>query len=104
MSHRLNLLTIVGLPPPDLAVPPQPDLRTLYQDFKSGSLADAVEGLKVDVTDGRLKPKDLAAIQLDPGVKLDAVVRIIDGVSATNLLSALLTTIPTRSFDTASAS
>lgn len=102
-------LQATGLPQPDLSHPPNPDLRTLAQDYLSSQLADRVHGVALEqkAQDGSWRgwtARDVADLELEQGVKLDRVVRSIDGISADNLLVVVVDRIAKRTFDTSTAS
>ncbi len=104
-----SFLEATGLPRPDLANPPNPDLRTLAQDYLSSQLAEQVQAVHLEekASDGswrHWRSSDVAALELDKGVKLEKVVRSIDGISAANLLVTTVCRIPKRTFDTSKAS
>lgn len=99
-------LTAAKIPAPNPEKLPQPDLRTVVQDHLSRQLADrlAATTLASKSDDGTVPLEELAKRELQDGVKMKEVVRTLEGVSATNLLSVQVVDVPRRSFDTASAS
>lgn len=104
-----SFLIATGQPSPDLNNPPNPDLRTLAEQYESSRLADAIRVVKVDdkAQDGSWRnwtASDVASVPLAADIKLEKVVRSIDGVSAANLLATIVASVPERRFDTSTAS
>lgn len=104
-----SFLEATGIPPPDPARPPNPDLRTLAQDYLSSQLAKETQTVQLEdkATDGswrHWKGRDVAALQLHESTQLRKVIRTVDGISAANLLTCCVARIPRRTFDTANAS
>jgi hypothetical protein len=98
-----SFLEATGLPAPDLANPPDPDLRTLV--FESTKSAKTLDDVHADTGPERAeKQADIAGIRLAAGTKLEKVVRSVDGISAVNLLSTVVARLPSRNSDTTSAS
>ncbi|WVW86312.1 hypothetical protein I302_108354 [Kwoniella bestiolae CBS 10118] len=98
--------------PPDLAQPPEPDLRTLVEDYISEQLVKDLGDVDIDedmepAMDGSWRgwtTKDIVKSSLPPEVTLQGVRRSIEGISAMNLLTVGEGKIPRRVFDTSTAS
>ncbi|WVO16717.1 hypothetical protein L204_104398 [Cryptococcus depauperatus] len=95
---------------PDPARPPQPDLRTLVEDWLSEQLAQQMAVATIDenkelVRNGSWqgwKIKDMLRIKLKENVEF-SVRSKIEGISAANLLSVTALHVPCREFDTSLA-
>lgn len=90
------------IPYPDTARPPNPDLRTLVDDYLSKRLADELGEFSLAETD-IITGKDIVKMELSPEVRLTGLKRSIEGISASNLLTVGVATLPRREFDTSSA-
>ena len=95
---------------PDLSQPPDPDLRTLVEDYISSSFARRIgdvglgDGEEEPAQDGSWrgwKCKDIMRLPLKGS--LGGIERVISGVTASNLLTVGFERLPTRRFDTSSA-
>lgn len=93
-----SFLAAANIPPPDLTHPPNPDLRTVIADHLSQSIAADTAQLSLDP-----HPPTALEAALDPSIHLRPG-RTISGVSADSLLCVRVADLPTRRFDTASAS
>ncbi|KAK8853340.1 hypothetical protein IAR55_004044 [Kwoniella newhampshirensis] len=100
------------LPHPDPSQPPNPDLRTLVEDWASQQLVNNLDAVIIDeemapVDDGSWRGwtiKDVLRLQLKEDVKLTGVQRSFEGISAANLLTVGVAKVPKREFDTSTAS
>jgi hypothetical protein len=100
-----SFLQAAKIPAPDAQNLPRPDLRTVVEDFVSRQLAERLGAVSLESEhDGKFSLDDLAKRELDQGVEMKEVVRTLEGVSAANLLSVDVVHVPSRSFDTATAS
>ena len=105
-------LEAAQIPPPNLAAPPSPDLRTLVQDFLSHDLAQdmdtvSLNGDVVPAQDGSWrgwKLTDMLKVEMPSDTRLSGLRRSLEGISASNLLTIHVGRVPKREFDTASAS
>ncbi|OXG77673.1 hypothetical protein C349_05210 [Cryptococcus neoformans var. grubii Br795] len=98
---------------PDLSHPPNPDLRTVVEDWSSQQLATSLAMTTIDenntdvpASDGTWKGwklKDMMKAGLREGVGLRSTDRGFYGVSAANLLTVGAFHVPRREFDTTSA-
>lgn len=98
---------------PDLSHPPNPDLRTVVEDWPSQQLATSLAMTTIDenntdvpASDGTWKGwklKDMMKAGLREGVGLRSTDRGFYGVSAANLLTVGAFHVPRREFDTTSA-
>ncbi|WVF67245.1 hypothetical protein IAT40_001993 [Kwoniella sp. CBS 6097] len=110
-----SFLEASHLPSPDPSNPPNPDLRTLVEDYLSTQLVKDLNDANIDDGEVEMEPtndgswrgwthKEMMKVTMDPGVKLEGVKRNIEGVSAMNLLTVGEAKVPKRVFDTATAS
>jgi hypothetical protein len=107
-----TFLDAAQIPQPDLARPPDPDLRTLVEDYASHQLAKQLESVQVSneiipAQDGSWtgwKLKDMMELEMPEDVRLGGVIRSVEGISASNLLTVGVERIPKRTFDTTTAS
>lgn len=101
-----SFLSATGEPAPDTAHPPQPDLRTLAQDYLSHQLAKQFEAVALEkAQDGSWAgwtAKDVVAMKTEAKV-LKGGNRTVEGLSVGNLLGVQVRDVPVRWFDTASA-
>jgi len=99
-----HFVQAAGISQPDLAHPPQPDLRSLVEDYVSNQIARDLSVMSVDerVMDGswdKWTTSDIIKIELPKERKLEKVVSTIEGVSAANLLTVGVCNMPRREFD-----
>ncbi|KIR81449.1 hypothetical protein I306_01429 [Cryptococcus gattii EJB2] len=98
---------------PNPSHPPDPDLRTVIEDWSSQQLAASLATTTIDesdidapLRDGTWKGwklKDMMKVGLKGGVGLRSTDRKFEGVSAANLLTVAAVRVPKREFDTSSA-
>lgn len=98
---------------PDFSHPPNPDLRTVVEDWSSQQLATSLAMATIDESDidapardgtwKGWKLKDMMKAKLSAGVGLRSTDRGFHGVSAANLLTVAAVHVPSREFDTSSA-
>ena len=111
-----SFLSATGEAPPDLAHPPQPDLRTVAQDYLSAQLAKQFEGVGVnakvekaqdgswagwtarDVVGMKIARRELRVSTIAAGTE-----RTVEGLSVGNMLSVGKGEVPRRWFDTSTA-
>ena len=105
-------LDAVRISSPDLSNPPQPDLRTLVSDFMSHKLAEEMRSVALEDAEMTLandgdwrgwRIEDMTKVQMPETVRLAGVRRTLEGISAANLLTVEVVTVPKREFDTATA-
>ncbi|WWC64744.1 uncharacterized protein I303_107355 [Kwoniella dejecticola CBS 10117] len=107
-----SFLAASRIPPPDLTRPPVPDLRTLVEDYISQQLVKDLSDAHIEqdvekADDGSWRgwtPTDIVKVPLAPEVKLSGIKRSLEGISAMNLLTVGVASVPKRVFDTTSAS
>lgn len=106
-------LAATHLPRPDLTSPPHPDLQTLVVDYESYQLSQQLESSRIDHDEaessvyGAWSSRNLAdmlKVELPKHVKLSGVKRTYEGISAANLLTIRVQAVPSRTFDTTTAS
>lgn len=101
-----SFLSATGEPEPDTAHPPQPDLRTLAEDYLSHQLAKQFEAVALEkAQDGSWTgwtAQDVVAIKSNARV-LQNGGRTMEGLSVSNLLGVQEGDVPVRWFDTATA-
>lgn len=103
-----SFLAATGLPQPDPSNPPQPDLRTVAQDYLSHQLAKELGSVKLEKAyDGSWRgwtARDVVALKPEGKKReLKANVRTVEGLSVGNLLGVQVGRVPKRWFDTATA-
>jgi len=105
-------LQAAQIPTPDVTSPPQPELRTLVQDYLSHRFAEDTGTLTLE--DGEIAPADdgswrnwksgdMMKVEMHPDEGLVEVRRTLEGISASNLLTVDVRRVPRREFDTATA-
>ena len=106
-----SFLSATNLEHVDLSRPPDIDLRTIVEDYLSSTLSSHLEDVELEQAEkddlghgwNGWTAKDVAGLKLDRMVKLGGVVRSLEGISATNLLTIKVARVPFRQFDTVSA-
>lgn len=93
-----------GLAPPDLANPPEPDLRSVVEHYVSNQIASDIGAVTIHekVVDGSWSDwsaNEIVKLDLPQETRIEKVVRTIDGVSAANLLTVGVFDLPKRRFD-----
>nr|XP_031861630.1 uncharacterized protein CI109_002860 [Kwoniella shandongensis]KAA5528702.1 hypothetical protein CI109_002860 [Kwoniella shandongensis] len=101
------------IPAPDPSQPPNPDLRTLVEDWASQQLVNNLDAVVIEdeemapVDDGSWRgwtTKDVMKLTLKEDVKLSGAKRSLEGISASNLLTVGQAKVPKREFVTSTAS
>lgn len=91
------------IPYPDTSKPPNPDLRTLVQDYLSSQIVADLGDVALEDASMEMTSRDVVKLELSPEVRLTGLKRSIEGISAANLLTVGVERLPWRQFDLASA-
>ena len=97
-----EFLRAAQVAPPDLGHPPNPDLRTLVEEYVSARTAEQLGKLQMEEA-SETSLQDLVKIEMPASVRLGGLRRTIEGVGASNLLTVGEAKLPRRRFDLATA-
>jgi hypothetical protein len=98
-----TFIQAAGIPQPDLNNPPQPDLRSVVEDYASNRAAQDIGAMSIEqkLYDGTWEGwsrNEIVKLDLPKETALRKVIRTIEGVSAANLLTVGVYDMPKRQF------
>ena len=106
-----SFLQATHIPAPDPSTRPEPDLRTLVEDYISSTLSSQLGDIELDTKRDRDEfgkgwkgwtAKDVMAHPASSITRLGQVRRSLESISAANLLAVRVEKVPYREFNTTS--